>query len=213
MGNFFAGMAVAALLGLGAWFFLSPALDKNESGGFMDLPKIEMESWRDSLHHAKTQIVESERASLFLAMSARDSLVRELQEEVRKYKKMLERGGSVTTIKTETRLDTAFAREDFDLGGWASGSVSLSGDSVLLGLRVRSEYTVATGYEKRGLFSRPVPFVEVTNKNPWTETVALGGYRVSLPREKGFGIGPVAGLGADGKFFVGVGVQWRVWGF
>jgi len=212
MGNFFAGMATAVLLGLGAWFFTRrPPL--NESGSFMDLPKMEMESWRDSLHHARARAIESERASLFLAMSARDSLVRELQAEVRKHKKRLERGGSVTVVKTETKVDTVFVGRGFDLGGWASGSVSLSGDSVLLGLRVRNAYTVVTGHEKRGLFSRPVPFVEVASRNPWTETVALGGYRVSLPREKRFGIGPVAGLGVDGRFFFGVGAQWRVWGF
>jgi len=212
MGNFLTGAAVATLLGLGAWFFLSPAPGRNDGGDFMDLPKTEVETWRDSLHHARAQAIESERASLFLAARARDSLVRELQAEVRRHKKRLERGGSVAVAKTETRVDTVFAGSSFDLGGWVSGSVSLSGDSVLLGLRVRNEYSVVTGHEKRGLFSRPAPFVEVTNRNPWTETVALGGYRVSLPRERRFGIGPVAGLGIDGRFFVGVGVQWRLWG-
>lgn len=196
-----------------------------------------LETWKDkdSLNHARIQVIETARTKDFLAIQTNDSLVKELQNTVQDFKKYLKKQGSVTVIKTETGINTVAEtkvtpkntiknngqnhvfpeyKSNFDLNGWVKGTTIANKDSTVIDLKIKNDYSVIIGQESQGLFKRPRPFVEVINKNPYTETEALRTYEVSTPRQKKFGIGPVvgAGFGANGQFqgFIGIGVQYNL---
>jgi len=128
---------------------------------------------RDSLDRVRSEVAEVAAPNAFLDVRAKDSLVLALQGEVRRLRRRLEKGGTAIAAEVGTKVDTALAAapdslgratSEFNFGNWVSGKVSLAGDSLGLELDIRNSYLATVGMEKKGLFGRPRPVVEVVNK-------------------------------------------------
>jgi hypothetical protein len=194
---------------------------------------------KDSQHVAKISILETSSVKDFLALQSKDSVIQKLQATVKHNKSKLGKDGSVTVISGTTQVDGAttttvtdgtsvtkgdtvylYPKYDFTInqfGKWVTGNGSSTKDSTRLNIKVDNDYTVLLGYEKRKvpgkLLPKTVPYVEVTNENPYTETKSMRSYKVSAPKQKNFGV--MVGVGYGGYFDpsrlrVGHGIQGSV---
>lgn len=143
-------------------------------------------------------------------------------------------GGDTTTVimrDTVYSNDTVWIYPEYtskinlgkrtDTSWWVMTSVKANRDSTDIGISVENAYTVVIGSEKKskgfkGLFKPKIPFVEITNENPYTATKTLRSYQVKVPKPKRFGIGINAGYGIilDKKPvlrpYIGVGIQYNI---
>lgn len=192
--------------------------------------------WRDkdSLSHAKILAIETLRVKDFLDIKTKDEEIKELQQLVKTYKDRLKNKGSVTIfdsntnvdIKTPTKVDTVFIdnngevikklvfKSEFNLQDWVIGTTEATEDSTSIKLKVKNEYNVIIGEESQGIFKKPKIFVEVINKNPFSETTKLRTYQVSSKPIKKFGVGPNVSYGMSEDFqfkvFLGIGLQYNL---
>ena len=192
-----------------------------------------LKTWKDkdSLSHAKVQIIETERTKDFLSLQSKDEDIIKLQKTVKQYEKQIKNQGSVTNFASETKIitkdslvtDSVCGKCSFYFSNsnpWYSVDASIHPTetsnqvSLSLDLKVKNEYSVIIGEEKQGLFKKPKPFVEVLNHNPYSETESLKTYQVSNNvRVKRFGIGPNISAGLDDKgfsWFIGFGLQYNL---
>ena len=192
-----------------------------------------LKTWKDkdSLSHAKIQIIETERTKDFLSLQSKDEEIIKLQKTVKQYEKQIKNQGSVTNFASETKIitkdslvtDSVCGKCSFYFSNsnpWYSVDASIYPTetpnqlSLSLDLKVKNEYSVIIGEEKQGLFKKPKPFVEVLNHNPYSETKSLKTYQVSNNvRVKRFGIGPNISAGFDDKgfsWFIGFGLQYNL---
>ena len=192
-----------------------------------------LKTWKDkdSLSHAKMQIIETERTKDFLSLQSKDEEIIKLQKTVKQYEKQIKNQGSVTNFTSETKIitkdslvtDSVCGKCSFyfsDSNPWYSVDASIyptetpNQVSLSLDLKVKNEYSVIIGEEKQGLFKKPKPFVEVLNHNPYSETKSLRTYQVSNNvRVKRFGIGPNISVGFNDKgfsWFIGIGLQYNL---
>ena len=192
-----------------------------------------LKTWKDkdSLSHAKIQIIETERTKDFLSLQSKDEEIIKLQKTVKQYEKQIKNQGSVTNFASETKIitkdslvtDSVCGKCSFYFSNsnpWYSVDASVYPTetpnqlSLSLDLKVKNEYSVIVGEEKQGLFKKPKPFVEVLNHNPYSETESLRTYQVSNNvRVKRFGIGPNISVGFNDKgfsWFIGIGLQYNL---
>ena len=192
-----------------------------------------LKTWKDkdSLSHAKIQIIETERTKDFLSLQSKDEEIIKLQKTVKQYEKQIKNQGSVTNFTSETKIitkdslvtDSVCGKCSFYFSNsnpWFSVDASIYPTktpnqlSLSLDLKVKNEYSVIVGEEKQGLFKKPKPFVEVLNHNPYSETESLKTYQVSNNvRVKRFGIGPnISGGFNDTGFswYIGFGLQYNL---
>ena len=194
--------------------------------------------WKDKngISHSKTEVIKASSISDFLKQNVKDKETKELQNVVKENKNRLGKQGNVTkfngVVKFETEIPTLrdtihisknglvikkpIYNSSFDMDGWVVGSVTASEDSTKINLRIKNDYTVIIGEEKMGFLGlgKRKPFVEVTNKNPYSETTSLKTYQVENYKIKRFGIGPNISysLGANGQLYptFGIGLQYNV---
>ena len=194
--------------------------------------------WKDKngISHSKTEVIKTSSVNNFLKQNVKDEETKELQNAVKKDKNRLGKQGSVTKFngiiefekEIPTLRDTIYIPKDglvikkpvynssFDMDGWVVGSIKASEDSTKINLKVKNDYTVIIGEEKTGFLGlgKRKPFVEVTNKNPYSETTSLKTYQVENYKIKRFGIGPNISysLGANGQLYptFGIGLQYNV---
>ena len=192
-----------------------------------------LKTWKDkdSLSHAKIQIIETERTKDFLSLQSKDEEIIKLQKTVKQYEKQIKNQGSVTNFTSETKIitkdslvtDSVCGKCSFYFSNsnpWFSVDASIyptktpNQVSLSLDLKVKNKYSVILGEEKQGLFKKPKPFVEVLNHNPYSETESLKTYQVSNNvRVKRFGIGPNISAGLDDKgfsWYIGFGLQYNL---
>ena len=192
-----------------------------------------LKTWKnkDSLSHAKIQIIETERTKDFLSLQSKDEEIIKLQKTVKQYEKQIKNQGSVTNFTSETKIitkdslvtDSVCGKCSFYFSNsnpWYSVDASIYPTdtpnqlSLSLDLKVKNEYSVIVGEEKQGLFKKPKPFVEVLNHNPYSETESLRTYQVSNKvGVKRFGIGPNISVGLDDKgfsWYIGFGLQYNL---
>ena len=192
-----------------------------------------LKTWKnkDSLSHAKIQIIETERTKDFLSLQSKDEEIIKLQKIVKQYEKQIKNQGSVTNFTSETKIftkdslvtDSVCGKCSFYFSNsnpWFSVDASIYPTktpnqlSLSLDLKVKNEYSVIVGEEKQGLFKKPKPFVEVLNHNPYSETKSLRTYQVSNNvRVKRFGIGPnfSGGFNDTGfSWYIGFGLQYNL---
>ena len=192
-----------------------------------------LKTWKDkdSLSHAKIQIIETERTKDFLSLQSKDEEIIKLQKTVKQYEKQIKNQGSVTNFASETKIitkdslvtDSVCGKCSFYFSNsnpWFSVDASIYPTktpnqlNLSLDLKVKNEYSVIVGEEKQGLFKKPKPFVEVLNHNPYSETESLKTYQVSNNvRVKRFGIGPNISVGFNDKgfsWFIGFGLQYNL---
>ena len=210
----------------------SRAEDKSLIGSL----NAELTTWKDkdSLSHAKIQIIETEKTKDFLSLQSKDKDIIKLQKTVKQYEKQIKNQGSVTNFTSETKITTKDSLVTDSVCGkcsfyfsnsnpWFSVDASIYPTetpnqlSLSLDLKVKNEYSVIVGEEKQGLFKKPKPFVEVLNHNPYSETESLRTYQVSTPKLKRWGVGPQIGFGLNSNFttgaYVGIGLHYSFFNF
>ncbi|MGL6064234.1 MAG: hypothetical protein ACRC0V_08475 [Fusobacteriaceae bacterium] len=213
-------IVIATLL----FFIFSPYLNLEKLPlGLNDTIK----TWKDkdSLQHAKIPIIETEKTEHFLDIKSKDKKIQELQELVKKYKSEIKNQGSITNIETETRFDTIFPSTadsindkkctilDYINNSWIISTFGFHNGSTIFSLKVKNTYSIILGEENNGLFKPKVPYAEVINNNPYSETTSLRTYKVSLPKQKHFSFGPYIGYGISTvgpQMSVGIGVQYAI---
>lgn len=171
---------------------------------------------------AKTSLITNLSIKELLSVQSNDSAIIKLQQEIRKYKDKLGKGSSVTTIYNSTEIsDTTFTRiveglaskirvsgdtvyiyptyQCSDSSRWRSYSLQAGADSCIIKFSVENEYSVVIGEERPNWYKAKVPFVEVTNKNPYTKTKTLKSYQVEYKDKTRFNIGVGAGAALTPK--------------
>lgn len=136
----------------------------------------------------------------------------------------------ITLKDTVIRNDTVFIYPEYsslirkgirkDSSYWVIANIKANKDSTSIGISLSNSYTVLIGNEKRkgfkNLFKPKVPFVEVTNENPYTSTKTIRAYQVKAPKPKRLGIGFNIGYGLilDSKPifkpYIGIGIQYNI---
>jgi hypothetical protein len=226
-------ITMATLLGLAIGLFINNQTSKIKSNLITSLG-TDLKVWKDknSLSHAKIQVLETASAKEFTRLATNDSLVVELQDLVKGFSKELKRRGSATIIKTITQIDTVFVTKDsliYDdvsnsysiplpysksfANKWLNLDYNITTDSTSYSLLLQNDYSIVIGEERETLFKPRVPYVEIINKNPYTSTEALRTYQVTVPKKK-IGIGPQIGYGLSGSLqiqpYIGIGIHYDI---
>jgi len=160
----------------------------------------------------------------FQLLQTKDSSILRLQYLANKYKKMLKKQGSVTHIESSTNIDIStpntsskdslnfpIYKSSFNKDNWIWGKIIAKKDTTDLELHFRNEYDIIVGNKKVGLFKYK-PYVEVINRNPYSENKVLRSYQVSLPKQK-WSLGLQAGYGITTKGlggYVGIGINYKI---
>ena len=213
------------------------AVEKNnrikikEQNNLLESLNTDLIKWKtkDSLNHAKIQVIKTQRINDFLELENKDSLILELKKEVKKHKKNITTGGnSITIFETNTNIKNSSKtkivsdtlknypkyKSNINIDDWVIGNVFANKDSTKINLKIKNAYSVVIGSEKQGLFKKTKPYVEVINKNPFSETKSLRTYQVSLPKQKRFSLGISVnyGIGKGFEFqpFIGIGIQYNL---
>lgn len=190
-----------------------------------------IKSWRDSnnILHTKNNVLLFQNAKILLNLQTKDKEVEELQKIVKQYKNKLGGKSSVTNFKTVVCYDTIYKTKfkevekecsninltDSISNNWVHNvfAFNLRDSTVSLKLKIKNEYSVIIGEESQGWFKPKKPFVEVLNKNPYSETTKLRTFQVETKPIKKIGIGPGVYYGVGNTFqpqvFIGIGVQYN----
>lgn len=187
---------------------------------------------KDSINHAKIQIIESNNIQSFTQLKTKDSVIIELQKLVKEYKNNIKNKGNITLLKTNTNIkntsksnviqkDTVFVQDTVYLypeykseynSKWLLGNVIANKDSTKLNLKVINDFNIIQG-ETNSTFTKKTYQLHIINKNPYTTTIDARTYSVSTPIKR-FSIGPniTYGLNSDGKlvFIGGIGLQYNL---
>lgn len=167
---------------------------------------------KDGLNVSRIAVLESEKVATFIKLQNQNKTTQELQGLVDKYKKQLGKTGVATIIKTEIKYDTIFQTEKVVdslnclplpyertiINEWVTLSYKIEKDSTAVYLKSRDELEFIIGEEKKGIFKKPVPFAQVTNKNIFSTTKDLRVYRVTDSRKRyTFALSPGISYGLD----------------
>jgi hypothetical protein len=167
---------------------------------------------KDGLNNAKIVAFESRDSETFINLQTQDTLIKELQDEVKKAN-LKATGSSITIIEGETKIDTVFVNNDnivysslFNTplhsgfsNEWISADFSISLDSLAnntfkvgettFQMTTKNKYIVTLDREKGRLTAK------VKNLNPYSETTAMRAFQVKdAPRGK-FSFGAFLGPG------------------
>lgn len=159
---------------------------------------------------AKRMVVETRETNTFLSFQTQDTLLRELQAEVRRNRRILRKKGSSSIIKTETKIDTAgitsIAIDTITHSPIYSSSVSnkwfdirsvATKDSTSYSLNTFNKLKYTIGIEKTGFLGlgKGKPYAIANDENPYSSIKDMRTYQVTIP-DKRFGISGYAGYGA-----------------
>lgn len=183
-------------------------------GGVNDL------AWKDSLRIernkngeevAKNILILADRDAFKKMYFAKDSDYQRLQKMVDKNTlsaTLIKNTTSFTgTTKTEIKWDTVEVEGEKIYptyitsfkNKWISDTIIANKDSTELRLKVYNEYEIIQNWERPKWYKQKQPMIEVTNKNPYTETTTLKSFAVATPPKKRalfFVLGALAGAGA-----------------
>lgn len=189
---------------------------------------------REGLSAAKIKVFESNKASDFIKLATKDSVILKLQKLVKDNQKYISKQGSVATVSTETNIDATVAtiiendplipekdkypiyKSNFNLKGWIWGSSVATRDSTSYKINYKEELTLVIGREKHGFLGlgKSTPFADVKLLNPYSSVKDMRVYQTQLPSIKRFGVGPTISYGIGNDFkaqvFIGFGVNWNL---
>lgn len=172
--------------------------ERKESDNLKEALEDNLKVWinKSGEQVAEIDLLQASNTKLFTDLESKDSTIVELQEEVRKSKKELKNGGSVTIVEAETKIDTVFIPTESKIytslfaepitsgfnDDWVDISFGVSLDSIndsayrvsnsSLDLSIKNKYVVNLSGSMKD------PKVKVRNLNPYTETTALRAFRV-----------------------------------
>jgi hypothetical protein len=160
---------------------------------------------------ASIQIIRTENKKQFLELHSKDSIIIALQGIVRRTKNIQSaiifnastgssvNGSTVVHSRDTIRTDSVvYVYPEYSLARhtkWDSVSVRSNKDSTHLEYKIFNNFEITTSYKRSGLFKGKTPVIDITNKNPYTETVALRAYEVKCDCKRmpffvaGLGIG------------------------
>lgn len=207
---------------------------RDKDGKRIEVDSVQITRDVEGLSRSKTSVINSNN---ILDIESKNQEIRELQKLIGDYKSKLKKQGSVTNFtsntdlnfKIVTEVDTVYVYRDgeeeqrflflsqFNLDNWVTGLIETDIDTTKVSMKIRNEYAVVIGEESQGLFKPKKQFVEVMNKNPYSETVKLKTYQVESPKDKKFSVGPYVGYGVNSDLksqaTIGVGVQYNIYKF
>lgn len=196
-----------------------------------------LKTWKDkdSLNHAKIQIMETAKASDFLKLKNLTGLNLELQELVKRQKKEIKGLNAALILESETSY-TDTMRLYYPIGGdtivfsksilldiidneWINAMYGFNKGKSHFELFVRNKYEVTFGLEGKTWFKRGVPYANVKNLNPYTSTKDMRVYQVTAPKQNRWGISLQSGYGvlydvSNKQFghgaFMGLGINYNL---
>ena len=203
--------------------------NKNENNeelrNFVSAVNSEMVQYRDKYGRevAKREIIQTDRIKDFLNYKTSDSLLMELQEQVKSFKSQLKNNGSATIYEGETKVDKStvtnvfYSDSNFTYKSnfedkWITYNIEANKDSTRLNLKVENKYNVVIGEERVSLFKRK-PFATVTNYNPYSKITDLRTYQVkTIDRKWGVGANVSYGVSSDlePRLYIGVGLNYNL---
>ena len=203
--------------------------DSNQSKTEQTILNDNQKTFRDknSLNHTTNNVIEG-KVKDFIDLQVKDRQIIELQELVKKYKKQLSNKGNATNFTSETKYDTIYETKikrdtiilskntimDSIHNKWINTTFGFDKGNTVFTLKLKNEYSVIIGEESQGWFKSKKTFVEVINKNPYSETVQLKTYQVQTKsiRKIGIGLGVYYGIGSNFQFqpFIGIGIQYNL---
>lgn len=157
--------------------------------------------------YSKTSVIETDNEKLFLQIKSKDSTILRLQNLVSKYKKEINKGGSITIIKDSIYIykekditlskDTIVFSQSVLLDSikdkWIDATFGFNMGKSLFRASVVNDYEIIIGKDSKTKKS----FVEVKNNNPYAKVNTLKTYRKILPNDKKFGLGFYVGCGLN----------------
>jgi hypothetical protein len=207
-----------------------------QSTGINTALKDSMKTWKDKEGKfvAHISLLEGYNSKDFIALASADKKIQELQKLVSKYESQIKKGGNVTIINTDSKIqvtvpskvtetpikigDTIYAsyESNFNLKNWVVGNIKASKDSTTIGLQFKEQLDVVIGTEKTGFLGlgKPKAFAEVKLHNPYNEITSFKAYSTRPLPAKKFGIGPTLSYGVGSGFtpevFIGIGISWNI---
>lgn len=192
-------------------------IEKNVYTSFNKELKDSLKQYKNKYNEevSKISILEGSSNKQFVELASKDSQIIKLQQLVKENNKRIKHGGSVTNITNQTDISsltpTIITEPDtvevehytyiypryettVNKDGWIVGKMIATKDSVELDVSINNEYNIIMGREG-GFLRKKKPFIEITNKNPYTTTKTLRTYDVSAPKPKKIGIGLYGGYG------------------
>lgn len=181
---------------------------------------------------AKNSVLENNSTKDFLKIKSSDSLINQLQAEVKKYQKQLKDGGSVTNIGTSSiihkgtvtqipdrddiKKDTSKKSEVYFStykDKWIDYQISAFKDTIYLDLEMTDKYSVIVGSERDKWYKKKQTFVDVISESPYIQIKALKAYKVTderKPTRLSLGIQVGYGLTPFPKPYIGIGLQYNI---
>lgn len=171
----------------------------------------------------KREIIQTSRVNDFVNYKTNDSLLMELQQQVKSFKKQLKNNGSSTIYEGETKVDKSTVTNVYYIDSnyvyksnfsdkWITYDIVSSKDSTKLDLKVENKYNVVIGEERVSLFKRK-PFATVTNYNPYSKIKDLRTYQVKTKNRK-WGLGGNVSYGVSSdlqpRLYLGVGLNYNL---
>lgn len=172
---------------------------------------LEVYKTKDGLNAAKIQVIQTEREKDFLKIKNLEGTNLELQNLVKNKDKEIDELNVALILASETvYIDTI--RLYYPIGGdtlifsksvlldrinndWIDATFGFNRGFSYIDLRIKNQYNVLIGYEGKTLFKPGIPYARVINLNPYTTTVDMRAYQVSLPKPDKFGISLQTGFG------------------
>lgn len=183
---------------------------------------------RDKLGNevAKREVLEFQSVKDIENLSNISEEVRTLKNSVREYKGKLRNatllknetnvsGSGTTTVIRDTVTESPIYKTSWE-DKWSKGFIQARVDSILYDFKVKNEFILSMGGEKKGLFGKRKTTATIKNLNPNTYTKEVITFDVT-PKAKRFGMGIVGGIGftnfKTSTPFVGIGVYYTLLSF
>jgi hypothetical protein len=180
---------------------------------------------RDNLGNeiSKREVLEFKSVRDIEKFSNISEAVKALKSEVRKYKGKLKNatilknetnvtGGSVTIVVKDSLTTHPTYTTSWE-DKWSKGSIVAKFDSILYDLKVKNDFVLTMGSEKKGLFGKRKNIATIKNLNPNTYTQEVITIDVT-PKNKRIGIGVLGGIGFTNfnstTPFIGIGVYYSI---
>lgn len=179
---------------------------------------------------AYIEVLQLKNKKQLLQLKTSDSTIIKLQELVDKYKGELNsaiilsnitsvKGSDITIITKENiinGLDTTeiISYETSWSNKWEEGYIKATQDSIIRDIRIKNEFEIVIGNEKRKMFKKGLYEIKIVNLNPNTYTKEIKTFQVkkenprfSLGIQLGYGIGL---LDFKPQPYLGVGIQYNL---
>ena len=150
--------------------------------------------------HTESKVIEVSAPKDFAKIKGLTDENKKLQDLVKEYKKKLKEGGGVTYFETDTEVETKTITKvdtivvdntrklvyssSFDKEGWITGNVVARHDSTSVTAKVKNEFGVIVGQNKKGFLGLGTPetFADVISYNPYTETNKMRSLQVKIDK-------------------------------